>query len=98
MIGGNQLQCNFGIYNPFFENCSVQYAPSTGEMSISFWGTGSSPFATWNGIAPLPSDCLGDPDGTGCTGTGHFYLTLNTGNPFIGGDNGGRLPSWVRST
>ncbi len=89
LICGNEVQCNAGILNPFFEDCSVQYVVSTGEMSISFWGTGVSAFATWDGIAPLPAGCSGDPDGSGCTGTGHFYLTLNTGNPYLGNDSGG---------
>jgi hypothetical protein len=70
--------CNQGNFNPFFEFCSVTYAPSSGTLQIAFWGTTpvTNPTAPQQGVPTLPSGCLATPDAVGCTTQGHFAISL----------------------
>jgi len=70
--------------NPFFLDCSVGYASQDGLLTISFFGVNpldqpltNSLVDLHEGIPPVPSGCLSNPDATGCTGVGHFLITLN---------------------
>ncbi len=90
--------CDQGNLNPFFYNCSVQYAPATGLLGIAFWGTNLPPTpgtatpldeaGLHDGIPPLLSGCLGTPEATGCNDVGHFAITLNN-NFSLSGSTGG---------
>jgi hypothetical protein len=77
--------CNQGNFNPFFEFCSVNYVGATGQLTIAFWGTnpltgteGTSNLAgQQKGVPALLPGCDANPDGSGCTGVGHFAISLN---------------------
>jgi len=68
--------CNQANFNPFFLFCRIDYAAFSGRMTIAFWGT-TPPPTDHPGILPLPSGCLSTPDAPGCTGTGHFAVSLS---------------------
>jgi hypothetical protein len=81
--------CNQGNYNPFFLLCQVDYNAASGRLTIAFWGTNPPPLTNHLGIEPLPVGCTAltanDP---GCTGTGHFAISLSDG-PFVTDTTGG---------
>jgi hypothetical protein len=76
--------CNQGNFNPFFEFCSVNYG-KTGQLDITFWGTnpltgteGNSSLAgQQKGVPSVLPGCNLTPDIPGCTGVGHFAVSLN---------------------
>jgi len=70
--------CNQGNFNPFFQFCSVTYAPVSGVLQIAFWGTNpvTNPTGPQQGVPTLPSGCLATPDAAGCTTQGHFAISL----------------------
>lgn len=76
--------CNQGNFNPFFEFCSVNYG-KTGQLGIAFWGTnpltgteGNSSLAgQQKGVPSVLPGCNLTPDIPGCTGVGHFAVSLN---------------------
>jgi hypothetical protein len=76
--------CNQGNFNPFFEFCSVNYG-KTGRLDIAFWGTnpltgteGNSSLAgQQKGVPSVLPGCNVTPDVPGCTGVGHFAVSLN---------------------
>jgi hypothetical protein len=70
--------CNQGNSNPFFFFCRIDYNPSSGRMTIAFWGTNAVPAPIQTGIVPLPFGCTpATADDPGCTGTGHFAVSLS---------------------
>ncbi len=80
--------CNQGNSNPFFMFCQIDYNASNGRMTIAFWGTNAPPAPSQMGILPLPSGCTPETaDDPGCTGTGHFAVSLS--NSFDLGDPDG---------
>jgi hypothetical protein len=72
------FNCNQGNFNPFFQYCSVGYLPTSGELTISFWGTDpvTNPAQLHQGVPALPAGCLATPDAVGCTSSGHFAISL----------------------
>jgi hypothetical protein len=87
-----------GNANPFFLNCGVAYNPESGFLAISFFGVNpaepvESPTDTEagerEGIPPLIPGCALTPDGPGCTGVGHFLITLNDNFAITGAPSGG---------
>jgi hypothetical protein len=70
--------CNEGNSNPFFKYCRIDYNPTSGRMTIAFWGTNAPPTPVQEGIVPLPLGCtVATADQPGCTGTGHFAISLS---------------------
>lgn len=83
--------------NPFFLNCGVAYNPGSGLLVISFFGVnppdsdppGDTEAGEQEGIPPLLSGCALTPDAPGCTGVGHFLITLNDNFAIRGTPSGG---------
>jgi len=70
--------CNQGNSNPFFMYCRIDYNPSSGRMTIAFWGTRLPPSSIQLGIVPLPSGCTAETaDDPGCGPAGHFAVSLS---------------------
>jgi hypothetical protein len=70
--------CNQGNFNPFFLFCRVDYLQASGRLTIAFWGTNQAPAVDHLGVAPLPTGCTAaNADSPGCTGSGHFAISLN---------------------
>jgi MYXO-CTERM domain-containing protein len=94
--------CNSGPANPFFLNCGFQYFPSSGLLTIRFFGVNPSdapedPFdneaGEEEGIPTIPPGCPVEPAaGTPCFGVGHFVITLNDG--FVVDPGGGGTGGW----
>lgn len=84
--------------NPFFLHCGVAYNSESGFLAINFFGvnpaeTGEAPnnseAGEQEGIPPLIPTCALTPDGPGCTGVGHFLITLNDNFAVGGAPSGG---------
>jgi hypothetical protein len=83
--------------NPFFLNCGVAYNQDSGLLVIGFFGVnppddeppGDSEAGEQEGIPPLLPGCALTPDGPGCTGVGHFLITLNDNFAIRGIPSGG---------
>ena len=82
--------------NPFFLHCSVAYEPSTGELTIPFFGVNPPDLdgvdgeaGDQEGIGSPPPQCsirgFTDPR----CGLGHFAITLNDGFRVEGDPDGG---------
>jgi hypothetical protein len=83
--------CNQGNFNPFFQFCSVTYAPSSGALQIAFWGTNptTNPAGPQQGVPTLPSGCTSTPDALGCTTQGHFAISMADTFDIHAGDQSG---------
>jgi hypothetical protein len=81
--------CNQGNSNPFFMFCRIDYNAVSGRMTIAFWGTNPEPATTHRGIRPLPEGCTPETaDQPGCTGTGHFAISLSNSYSLTDDDGG----------
>jgi hypothetical protein len=70
--------CNQGNANAFFMFCRIDYNPSSGHFTVAFWGTQTPPSPVQLGILPLAPGCTpATADQPGCTGTGHFAVSLS---------------------
>lgn len=70
--------CNQGNWNPFFLLCQVDYNAANGRMTIAFWGTNQPPTSDHLGIVPLLPGCTeANANEPGCSGTGHFAISLS---------------------
>jgi len=89
-------QSTEALPNPFFLDCSVGYNPTTGLLTVSFFGVDpltepltASLIGLHEGIPPVPPGCLNE--GTvpeACDSVGHFLITLNDGFATEGAQGG----------
>jgi hypothetical protein len=96
----SEFKCSTGP-NPFFLNCGITYDPTTGELTISFFGVKpadgdelySAEIGEQEGIPPLKRGCTdANADSRWCQGQGHFAISFNDSFSFTG-DTGGWSPT-----
>jgi len=92
--------CSGDHANPFFLDCSVGYVDLSGSVTLTIAFYGVNPpgddidpatigeLGPQKGIPPLLPGCNSTPDAGGCTGTGHFVVTLNDGFATTGAAGG----------
>jgi hypothetical protein len=98
------FSCNSGAQNPFFMYCGFNYNPSTGGLSIDFYGVNPPDGDEYNGsddevgeqegIPPVVGACLLNPDTLVCNDVGHFAFVFNDDLSVAGSPNNG----WVAGT